>query len=133
MLLVVWSVSTIWRVASGTLLENTRHQSYANQDRLTGGSCIPCGVVTLLITLTTKIVNRGKDLEFATDESIRKLDDMKAVMQRHEEGHPDIQSEAERMQAEVSAMAETVIEVKREAERVVEENEQSPQTVDSQR
>ncbi len=30
-------------------------------------------------------------------------------------------------------MAETVIEVKREAERVAEENEQSPQTVDSQR
>ena len=83
--------------------------------------------------LTTKIVNRGKDLEFATDESIRKLDDMKAVMQRHEEGHTDIQSEVERMQAEVSDMAETVIEVKREAERVAEENEQSPQTVDCQR
>ena len=133
LLLVVWSVSTIWRVASGTLLETPDTNPTLIKIGLLEAVAFLAAWSLLLITLTTKIVNRGKDLEFATDESIRKLDDMKAVMQRHEEGHPDIQSEVERMQAEVSAMAETVIEVKREAERVAEENEQSPQSVDSQR
>ena len=77
----------------------------------------------LLITLTTKVVNKGRDLEFTLRESNWKLDDMKAVMRRHEENHPDVQSEVERIGAEVSDMAERVMQAEGEVEQLAEENE----------
>ena len=124
LLIVVWSVSTIWRVASGSLLETPDTSPTLIKIGLLEAVAFLAAWSLLLITLTTKVVNKGKDLEFATDESTRKLDDMEAVMRRHEEGYPDTQSVVERMQAKVSDIDEVVTQVKREADQVAEENEQ---------
>ena len=78
----------------------------------------------LLVTLTAKVVNTSKDLEFAADESIRKLDEVEAGIRQHEEGHPDVQSEVERIEARVSDITQRMEEVTVEAERLAEENEQ---------
>ena len=117
LLLVVWSVSTIWRVASGSLLETPETSSTLIKIGLLEAVAFLAAWSLLLITLTTKIVNKGRDLEYETGESNRKLDDMKADMRRHEKGHPDIESEVERV-------AERVMQVEKEAKRVAEENEQ---------
>ena len=54
----------------------------------------------LLITLTTKVVNKGRNLEFAIDEGIRKSDDLKADLGRINEGLLDAQREAGRVAEE---------------------------------
>ena len=115
--LLVWSLLTIWRVASGFLLETPDASPTLIKIDLLEAVAFLAAWSLLLITLTTKVVNKGRDLEFAAVE-------LEADMRRHIEGHPDIESEAERMQAEASDLAERVTQVAGEAERVAEENEQ---------
>ena len=116
-MLLVWSVLTMWRVASGSLLETPDASPTLIKIDLLEAVAFLAAWSLLVITITTKVVNKSRDIEFAADESVRKLDDMEVVMQRHEEGHPDIQSEIERIQAEVADMAEKVMQAERESER----------------
>ena len=123
-LLVVWSLLTIWRVASGSLLETPGASPTLIKIDLLETVAFLAAWSLLLITITTKVVNKGRDLEFAADESIRKLDELQADLSRHEESHPDIRGGVEGLEAKVSDVAEKVMQAEREAERVTEENEQ---------
>ena len=123
-ILLIWCILTIWRVASGSLLETPDTSTTLIKIDLLGAVAFLAAWSLLLITLTTKVVNKGRDIEFVAVDSTRKLDDIKADMMRHEEGHPDIESEVDRMQAKVSGIAEGMIQLKSENERVTKENEQ---------
>ena len=102
LLLVVWSVSTIWRVASGSLLETPDTSPTLIKIGLLEAVAFLAAWSLLLITLTTKIVNKGRDLEYSADELNRKLDEMQADWREHNENHAAV---AERLEAEVSQSA----------------------------
>ena len=117
LLLVVWSASTIWRVVSGSLLETPDNTPTLIKIDLLEAVAFLAAWSLLLITLTTKVVNKGRDLEFGISE-------MKADMGRDREGHLATKAEVEKMLAEVSCLAESVSQVMEEVERVTKENEQ---------
>ncbi len=131
--LVVWSVLTIWRVASGALLETPDASPTLIKIDLLEAVAFLAAWSLLLITLTTKVVNKGRDLEFDAYK-------VQADIRRHEESHPDIQDEVEKIQGEmsdltdeVSDLAERAKSLKRENERITEENEQLHRQLDDRK
>ena len=123
-MLLVWSLLTIWRVASGSLLETPDASPTLIKIDLLEAVAFLAAWSLLLITLTTNVVNKGRDLEFATKDASRNLDDIKADMTQVMEDLPGHKSEFEKIQAMVSDLDGEVMRVKRESERVAEENAQ---------
>ena len=119
-LLVVWSVSIIWMVASGSLLETPDTGTTVIKIGLLEAVAFVAAWSLLLITLNTKIVNKGRDLEYAADESNRKLDEMKAEVRQHNQDHAAV---VERLDAKFSQSANMMEQLVRENEQVAEENE----------
>ena len=117
LLLVAWSVSTVWRVASGSLLETPDTSPTLIKIGLLEAVAFLAAWSLLLITLTTKVVNKGRDLELAAH-------DVRTDIRHHLEAHPDVRSEVERIEAKVSDLVEETAELKREAKRVKEENKE---------
>lgn len=120
LLLVVWGISTIWRVALGALLETPDSSPTLIKIGLLEAVAFLAAWSLLLITITTKVVNAGRDIESVADESNRKLDEMKADFKQHKEKQT---AAIEELEAEVSQSADLMNQLKGETEEVAEENE----------
>ena len=115
-LLVVWATYIMWQVASGSLLETPDASPTLIKIGLLEAVAFLAAWSLLLITVTTKVVNTSRDLELTLHKSSMEL-------RRHEENHPDVQSEVERIEVEISEMTERMMQVDIETEKLVRENE----------
>ena len=114
----------MWRVASGALLETPDASPTLIKIDLLEAAAFLAAWSLLLMTVTANVVNRSRDIESAVDETTRQVEEYKAVIKRHEEGHPDIQGEVESLEAKASDLVEGMIQLKKENDRVTEENRQ---------
>ena len=110
LIILFYASYVIWRVAYGSILETPEDSSTLVKIGLLEAIAFLVAWSLLLTTITSKVVSKGKDLEFAAEKT-------NAVFRQHLEGHPDIQSDVERMEA-------MLIQLKGETEQVTEENEQ---------
>ena len=120
LLLVVWSASTIWRVVSGSLLDTPDTSPTLIKIGLLEAVAFLAAWSLLLITLTTKVVNKGRDLEYSLGESTWKFKEIKAEQERHEE---DFGATIKVLASEVSQVADRMRQLTSESEQVREENE----------
>ena len=117
LIILFYGSYVIWQVAYGSILETPEDSSTLVKIGLLEAVAFLVAWSFLLITITRKVVSKSKDLEFAAEKT-------NAAFRQHLEGHPDIQSDFERIQAEVSDMDERRMHAERENERVTKENEQ---------
>ena len=117
LIILFYGSYVIWQVAYGSILETPEDSSTLVKIGLLEAIAFLVAWSFLLITITSKVVSKGKDLEF----TVEKRD---AAFQQHLEGHPDIQSDVERMMARVSEADAMLIQLEGESEQVAEENEQ---------
>ena len=117
LIILFYGSYVIWQVAYGSILETPEDSSTLVKIGLLQAIAFLVAWSFLLITITGKVVSKGKDLEFTVEKR-------NAAFQQHLEGHPDIQSDVERMMARVSEADAMLIQLKGESEQVAEENEQ---------
>ena len=110
----------MWRVASGSLLDTPDTSPTLIKIGLLEAVAFLAAWSLLLITLTTKVVNKGRDLEYSLGESTWKFKEMKAEQERHEE---DFGATIKGLASEVSQVADRMRQLKSESEQVREENE----------
>ena len=117
LIILFYGSYVIWQVAYGSILETPEDSSTLVKIGLLEAIAFLVAWSFLLITITSKVVSKGKDLEFTAEKTT-------AAFQQHLEDHPDIQSDVERMMARVSESDAMLIQLKEESEQVAEENEQ---------
>ena len=130
-MLLAWSLLTIWRVASGSLLETPDASPTLIKIDLLETVAFLAAWSLLLITLTTKIVNKGRDLEFEVYKNEEQLNRYLQEIKRHEETHPHIPDEVEAASKKLRAIEEQQEKIMKvtpglieETERVTQENKE---------
>ena len=117
LIILLYGSYVIWQVAYGGILETPEDSSTLVKIGLLEAIAFLVAWSFLLITITSKVVSKGKDLEFASEKR-------SAAFRQHLEGHPDIQSDVEGLKAKVLEANAMLIQLKGETEQVAEENEQ---------
>ena len=116
MTLVAWAGLVIWWVASGSRLETPDASSTLVKIGLLEAFAFLVAWSFLVITITIRIVNKGRDIEFATKEA-------QAEFKRHEENHPDFRAEVEELQALLSSTVDRISRIDERAEQLKKEND----------
>ena len=120
LLLVAWSVSIGWSFASGASLETPDSSATLIKVGLLEAVAFLTAWSLLLITITTKIVSQGKEMEMATNEGIRQIEELKEANMTFEQ---EVEQTLEGIKGEVADMNKIVMEAEREIEQLAEENE----------
>ena len=116
LLILLWSVFVIWRVASGSILETPDTSPTLIKIGLLEAFAFLTAWSLLLITLTTKIANYGKDISHRIDKSERLITELRELKQH------DI-TETEELKQEVTQLEEKQSWLNQKADELAEENE----------
>ena len=118
---IVWCLRVFWRVTSGTALETRPDSPTLIRLDLLQALAFVVAWSILLYTITIAVVNKGRDLESATEKTSWEIDKLEAEKRERTE----FSQEMARVEAKVNANEDRLATlILAYAERLAEENEQ---------